>query len=79
MNKIPDRSHQWFEVQRHLGQVHVAQQSGDLPRLQPGQALLKMVANLSFSGGVRWWSMFVTKRAPPDGHRFARWSSQKAE
>src|SRR5258708_6986719 len=44
MNKIPERSHQWFEVQRHLGQVHVARQSGDLPRPQPGQALLKMVA-----------------------------------
>ena len=44
MNKIPGRSRQWFEVQRHLGQVHVARQSGDLPRPQPGQALLKMVA-----------------------------------
>ena len=44
MNKIPDRSNQWFEVQQHLGQVHVARQSGDLPRPQPGQALLQIVA-----------------------------------
>ena len=44
MDNVPERPHQWFEVQRHLGQVHVARQSGDLPRPQPGQALLQMVA-----------------------------------
>ncbi|MFL5592409.1 MAG: alcohol dehydrogenase catalytic domain-containing protein [Ktedonobacteraceae bacterium] len=44
MSRIPDRSREWFEVQRHHGQIHVARQSGNWPRLQAGQVLLKMVA-----------------------------------
>ncbi|MFL5666531.1 MAG: alcohol dehydrogenase catalytic domain-containing protein [Ktedonobacteraceae bacterium] len=35
---------QRFEVQRHLEQVYVARQSGDMPRPQSGEALLQMVA-----------------------------------
>ena len=37
-------SKQRFEVQRHLDQVYVARQNGDVPRPRPGEALLKMVA-----------------------------------
>jgi threonine dehydrogenase-like Zn-dependent dehydrogenase len=37
-------SKQRFEVQRHLDQVYVARQSGDVPQPRPGQALLQMVA-----------------------------------
>ncbi len=37
-------SKQRFEVQRHLDQVYVARQSGDVPQPQPGEALLQMVA-----------------------------------
>jgi L-galactonate 5-dehydrogenase len=35
---------QRFEVQRHLDQIYVARQSGDIPRPQAGEALLHMVA-----------------------------------
>ena len=44
MSRMPDRSQEWFEVQRHRGQVHVARQSGNWPRLQAGQVLMKMLA-----------------------------------
>lgn len=37
-------SKQRFEVQRHLDQVYVARQSGDVPRPQAGEALLQIVA-----------------------------------
>lgn len=37
-------SKQRFEVQRHLEQVYVARQNGDVPRPGPGEVLLKMVA-----------------------------------
>ncbi len=37
-------SQQWFEVQRYLGQVYVARQSGGQPQLQNQQALVKMVS-----------------------------------
>jgi threonine dehydrogenase-like Zn-dependent dehydrogenase len=35
---------QRFEVQRHLDQVSIAGQNGDVPRPRPGEVLLKMVA-----------------------------------
>lgn len=35
---------QWFEVQRHLGQVYVARQSGGMPPLQDQQALVRIVS-----------------------------------
>ncbi len=44
MSRRPDRSQQWFEVQRHIGQVQVARQSGNWPCLQTGQVLMKMLA-----------------------------------
>src|SRR6266568_2840050 len=37
-------SKQRFEVQRHLDQVYVARQNGDMPRPRPGEVLLEMVA-----------------------------------
>jgi threonine dehydrogenase-like Zn-dependent dehydrogenase len=37
-------SKQRFEVQRHLDQVYVARQNGDVPQPQPGEVLLQMVA-----------------------------------
>ncbi|MFL5588388.1 MAG: alcohol dehydrogenase catalytic domain-containing protein [Ktedonobacteraceae bacterium] len=37
-------SKQRFEVQRHLDQVYVARQNGDVPRPRPGEVLLEMVA-----------------------------------
>ncbi len=37
-------SKQRFEVQRHLDQVFVARQSGDVPQPRPGEALLRMKA-----------------------------------
>ena len=35
---------QWFEVQRHRGQVYVARQSGGRPQLQDHQAVVQIVA-----------------------------------
>ncbi len=37
-------SQQWFELQRHLGRVYVARQSGGCPQLQNHQALVKIVS-----------------------------------
>lgn len=37
-------SPQWFEVQRHLGQVYITRQSGGQPVLQNQQALVKIVS-----------------------------------
>lgn len=37
-------STQRFEVQRHLDQIYVARQNGDVPRPRPDEVLLKMVA-----------------------------------
>src|SRR5437764_1200027 len=44
INRRKTMSKQRFEVQRHLDQIYVARQSGELPHPQPGEVTLQMVA-----------------------------------
>ena len=59
-------SRQRFEVQRHLGQVYVARQSGDVPRPRLGEVLLKMVACGICGADIRVMTRNKAASAEPD-------------